>query len=211
MILDKAEFELMQANVERTARADELVSVREHFRELKRERNQRPVKDFMAKLKLPEGSSILEVGAGSGASFEFYLPQYKYTVGDAMPECLVVMREHLPLGIEVDIKWHNTSQLGCADNAYDAAFCVWYLDSEKDPLEMFREMQRVVRPGGIVAFIEKDSKGQGILRPGIKWPSRFFSKRYPIFKRNAYAGNDGRGNQMRLGSKSKQLLYMFRN
>lgn len=59
----------------------------------------------------------------------------------------------------VEFKPMDGNSLAFADAQFDVVYCHQVLQHVKDPVSILREMQRVARPGGLVAAREADFKG----------------------------------------------------
>jgi ubiquinone/menaquinone biosynthesis C-methylase UbiE len=108
---------------------------------------------------LPENASILEIGCGSGANFEFY-PKCRRSVSSEISiEMLQVAKgkrrgNHL---IQADAQ-----SLPFPAGEFDAAFATLVFCSIPDPAAAFAELRRVVKPGGRVVLLEH-VRPEGIL------------------------------------------------
>ena len=103
--------------------------------------------------QLPAESRILEVGAGTGLNFPFYP---KGTRGAASElSCEMLKRADAkarPEGIR--LVQARAETLPFADASFDAAFATLVFCSVVSPQKAFRELRRVVRPGGTIALLE---------------------------------------------------------
>ncbi|HVF51262.1 MAG TPA: methyltransferase domain-containing protein [Pyrinomonadaceae bacterium] len=102
---------------------------------------------------LPEGSRVLEVGAGTGANFPFYPRGSSGVASELSAEMLRVARmKERPAGV-----WlvrSRAEHLPFADAAFDAAFATLVFCSVTSPARAFSELRRVVRRGGTIALLE---------------------------------------------------------
>ena len=110
---------------------------------------------------LPKNASILELGCGAGANFEFY-PQCKLAVSSEisirMLEIAVTKRRENHL-IQADAQ-----SLPFGEDEFDAAFATLVFCSIPDPMLAFAEIKRVLKPGGRVILLEH-VRPSGILGP----------------------------------------------
>lgn len=51
----------------------------------------------------------------------------------------------------------NGARLPFRDGTFDRVHCSWLLEHVPNPLEVLREVRRVLRPGGVVQFVEVDN------------------------------------------------------
>jgi len=100
---------------------------------------------------LPENASILELGCGAGANFEFY-PQCRHAVSSEISIRMLEVanskrrENHL---IQADAQ-----SLPFGENEFDAAFATLVFCSIPQPEKAFAELRRVIRPGGKVVLLE---------------------------------------------------------
>ena len=110
---------------------------------------------------LPEDASILEVGCGAGANFEFY-PKCRQAVSSEpsirMLEIAKGKRRENHL-IQADAQ-----SLPFAPDEFDAAIATLVFCSIPDPAKAFAELKRVVRPGGRIVLLEH-VRPNGLLGP----------------------------------------------
>lgn len=116
----------------------------------------RPFADeLVARLEVNQNSTVLEVGAGSGALTEVLFPRVKSVFAtDFSPEMVRVLRERLmALGAtNVHCDAMDGQALALGDSSYDAAVCSFALMLFPDRHKGFTELCRVVRPNGRVAI-----------------------------------------------------------
>lgn len=100
--------------------------------------------------------SIIEVGSGVGAQTKILLerfPQLKIQCIDASTEQIqrarIALSEPLQSG-QIKIDQADALHLPFKDNTYDGAFLCWLLEHVQEPVEILREVGRVLKPGGIL-------------------------------------------------------------
>ena len=100
---------------------------------------------------LPENASILELGAGTGANFEFY-PE---TLRAVSTELSIKMIEAAKPKVRNNILVNADAQyLPFGESEFDAAFATLVFCSIPKPELAFSELRRVVKPGGTVVLLE---------------------------------------------------------
>ncbi|HEX8140775.1 MAG TPA: methyltransferase domain-containing protein [Pyrinomonadaceae bacterium] len=115
---------------------------------------------FLARLRrqalaaLPEGSRILEVGAGTGLNFPFYPREVALGVASELSCEMIRIGKRKPRPGGVHFVQAAAERLPFADGSFDAAFATLVFCSVKSPAEAFAELRRVVRPGGTVKLLE---------------------------------------------------------
>lgn len=122
--------------------------------------SQRTVRRMLSKLDhLPEGSKVLDLGAGFGGSARLIVREKGHHV-----TCLNLsvvqndrnrrMNEEQGLADKIDVYDGNFEELPFGDDAFDA---IWSQDSflhSGRRKQIFGEMDRVLRPGGDVIFTD---------------------------------------------------------
>lgn len=104
--------------------------------------------------EVPEGSRVLEVGAGTGLNFPFYPRSCK-------PACVEPSREMIARASAKSdrpegalLVQARAEELPFGDGSFDAAFATLVFCSVASPARAFAELRRVVRAGGRVALLE---------------------------------------------------------
>ena len=110
---------------------------------------------------LPENASILEIGCGAGANFEYY-PACRKAVSS---EISIRMLENASSKRrENHLIQADAESLPFGRDEFDAAFATLVFCSIPHPEFAFAELRRVVRPGGRIVLLEHVRPG-GILGP----------------------------------------------
>ncbi len=115
--------------------------------------------DFaLAQVDLTHAARVLEIGAGQGfgaAHLSRALPQAQVFSVDITTECL--KPERLQTGPRPPIFIQATAPaLPLAANTMDAAFLIMTFHCLPQPAQVFQELARVLRPGGIVILADVD-------------------------------------------------------
>ncbi len=103
---------------------------------------------------------ILEVGMGVGAQTEILLerfPHLKISGVDASKEQVTAAEKRLAPVIrsgQVDVQVADALSLPFKDNSFDGAFLCWFLEHVQEPVEILREVRRVIRPNGVIFCCE---------------------------------------------------------
>jgi SAM-dependent methyltransferase len=104
--------------------------------------------------------SVLEVGCGVGAQLAILLrrfPQLQVTGVDRSEAQIAAARQLLAADVaagRADLRVEPGEQLGFAADRFDGAFLCWVLEHAAQPLALWRELRRVVRPDGRVLVTE---------------------------------------------------------
>ena len=101
--------------------------------------------------ELPHNATLLEVGAGTGANFEHYPTFHTAVASELSPQMLDRARTKTT---SIALAQANAQQLPFPDDHFDAAFATLVFCSIPDPATAFRELARVVKPGGRIVLFE---------------------------------------------------------
>jgi ubiquinone/menaquinone biosynthesis C-methylase UbiE len=100
---------------------------------------------------LPENSRILEIGAGTGANFQFYPASECAVASEISLKMLEFARNKTA---RIRLVQAAAEVLPFAANSFDAAFATLVFCSVPNPRNAFAELQRVVKPNGKIVLLE---------------------------------------------------------
>jgi ubiquinone/menaquinone biosynthesis C-methylase UbiE len=101
--------------------------------------------------ELPAEAALLEIGAGTGANFEFYPPCRRAVASEISLSMLHAANAKRGLQQLVQA---DAQELPFADDSFDAAAGTLVFCSIPRPDAAFAELRRVVRPGGRIVLLE---------------------------------------------------------
>jgi ubiquinone/menaquinone biosynthesis C-methylase UbiE len=111
--------------------------------------------------ELEDGSSVADVGAGTGAlTAELATRGLRVAAADPSPQFVDALRGHLP---EVDARVAPAEELPWDDESFDASLAQLVVAFMSDAPAGLREMRRIVKPGGKVAVCMWDRVGMEML------------------------------------------------
>lgn len=137
---------------------------------------ERQVDEFLRLTNLPKEAQVLEVGCGIG---KYTIPLlrrgFRIEGLDLTPELLVQMRTHLPEGTEIPLHACDIATFpDTCSRRFDAVIGFFAAHHFHDLTICFRAMARLVKPGGLVAFLEPNGRNplyyvQMAVTPGMTW------------------------------------------
>jgi SAM-dependent methyltransferase len=107
------------------------------------------------------GQRVLDVGAGTGAlTAELVRRGAATSAADPSPPFVAALRERFP---DIGVHEAPAEELPWPDESFDAALAQLVVTFMRDAPAGIAEMQRVVRPGGVVAVCMWDREGMEML------------------------------------------------
>ena len=97
---------------------------------------------------IPDGSKVLDVACGSAANAYWMAGRCKYFGTDISQSGL---RRASQPGLRLACA--DADQLPFASESFDAAISTFALEHSVNPVQMLREMRRIVRPGGCIVLL----------------------------------------------------------
>lgn len=99
---------------------------------------------------------ILEVGAGSGHHFRYVKGFEKYVMTDGNEGMLRIASEKYSAEMSacsLVIEKQDATRLTYPDNSFDRLIATHVLEHLPNPVDVLREWNRVVRPGGLISLV----------------------------------------------------------
>ena len=99
---------------------------------------------------------IVEIGYGSGLN-QPHLPPQVSSVSALEPSPVALWlaaRRRAGSTVPVVVIGEDAQRIPCPDDHFDAALSTWTLCGIPDPVAALREVRRVLRPGGVLHFVE---------------------------------------------------------
>lgn len=113
------------------------------------------IQHVIRSLSIPPGANVLEVGVGTGISFEAYPPHCQVTGIDLAPEMLDKARERIARNRWRNIKVQEMDALDLKfeDNSFDYAMAFHVVTVVPDATKLMLEVLRVTKPGAHIVII----------------------------------------------------------
>ncbi len=102
---------------------------------------------------VPETSTILEIGAGTGLNFRFY-PKSNHAVAIEISSEMIRFAIPKIANKTISLVQTDAEVLPFADNSFDAAFATLVFCAIPNPENAFAELRRVVKTSGRVVLLE---------------------------------------------------------
>jgi len=135
-------------------------------------KNQKWMRGYLSYVVGDAGGRVLEIGAGTGHSFECYEKARQVVATEPDPFMLAQARKRLEeLGLtRVELCQHVAEHLPFEDSSFDHVVSVLVLCTVKDARSALLEARRVLKPGGTLRFIEHvryDGGPRGLVQDAI--------------------------------------------
>lgn len=104
---------------------------------------------------LADGPKILDAGVGTGKNMPYYPEDTLITAVDLTPGMLDQAKKWAErLGLNVDLQLGDLQDLEFEDAVFDTAVATFVFCSVPDPVLGFKELGRVVKPGGQILLLD---------------------------------------------------------
>ncbi|EAZ93178.1 methyltransferase domain-containing protein [Crocosphaera chwakensis] len=106
--------------------------------------------------KLPQGTTVLDVGCGIGGSSRILAKDYGFAVTGVTisPQQVKRAQELTPEGVTADFKVDDALALSFPDNSFDVVWSIEAGPHMEDKAKYAEEMMRVLKPGGILVVAD---------------------------------------------------------
>lgn len=120
------------------------------------------------RLQLQPGERLLLLGAGTGLDLDYVPPGVLITAVDITPSMIAQLKQRARrLNLSVDARVMDGQALAFEDEQFDALVLHLIVAVIPDPVACLQEAQRVLKPGGRIAIMDKFVKAgrqPGLLR-----------------------------------------------
>lgn len=122
------------------------------------------------------GRRILELGVGTGLSFEDYGPENEVFGIDISEPMILKARERLATGAYPhvrDVRAMNAHALDYPDASFDCVVAQFVITLVADPEQVLCECARVLKPGGEIVLVNHFYSERGIAAAVERWSARY--------------------------------------
>ena len=128
-----------------------------------------------AKAARDVGGRILEVGVGTGLSFDDYDFRTEITGIDLSAPMLVKAREKMASGrypFVRDVQLMDAHRMSFADATFDCVVAQFVITLVEDPEQVLSECHRVVKPGGRIILVNHLYSETGVAAAVERWAAK---------------------------------------
>jgi phosphatidylethanolamine/phosphatidyl-N-methylethanolamine N-methyltransferase len=121
--------------------------------------------EAIEKIRIRPGSSILEVGVGTGINLALY-PRTCQVTGIDLSSKMLEKAQHriLTKGLHhCHVMEMNAETMAFGDSTFDVVYAPYVISVVPDPVKVAHEMCRVCRPGGRVIFLNHFKSGNPVI------------------------------------------------
>ena len=137
--------------------------------------------EAIIKVKTDFGKTAADIGAGTGFMSEGLLNAgLNVIMAESSPEMLEILKQRFGHFREVEIIKCTPQSIDAADGSADYVFSNMHLHNIAEPVELIKEMVRILKPGGKIAitditeYIYEDfQKEHNHLWPGFNMPDLY--------------------------------------
>jgi ubiquinone/menaquinone biosynthesis C-methylase UbiE len=112
------------------------------------------------------GPRVLEIGVGTGKNLPYYPPDMDVTAIDISPKMLERARQKAEeINASAQLELGDVQDLQFPDDSFDTVVATFVFCSVPDPVQGFREVVRVLKPGGQLLIMEHVLSQKPLLKP----------------------------------------------